>query len=524
MNVVLHAALVALAGVVTISAVAPQVAQGQPGTTVVESRLAQAIAELEQAAKQRIDAGQLPGLAIAVVFQDRVAYAKGFGRREMGKPEAVDADTVFQLASVSKPIGASVVAALVGEGKIGWDSRIGELDPAFEMYDPWVTRELTIRDLYTHRSGLPGHAGDKLEDLGFDRAQVLHALRHQRPASSLRTRFAYTNFGMTEGAVAAARAYGLSWEEASERGLYQPLGMTSTSSRFSDFQARTNKALNHKRVDGKWVQRYQRNPDAQSPAGGVSSSVNDMTRWMRMEMSGGKFEGKQIVAAAPLAETQFPQTITGVSRATGMPIFYGMGWDVNYDPEGRVRLTHSGGFALGAATRVILVPAEQLGVVILTNGEPIGIAEGLAQTFMDAALYGKSTNDWMALFSQAFKDPAVIGLEKYGDYSRPPAPGVPAMKDDAYVGGYGDNPLVGDIEIIEQGGGLALVIGPQRLTLPLTHYDRDTFTYATVGENAAGPAGVIFSMGAEGKALGLVIENLDREGQGQFKRLERTKN
>jgi len=142
---------------------------------------------------------------MAVVFQDQVVYAKGFGVREGGKPEKVDVDTVFQLASVSKPIGATVVTALVSERKISWDSKISDLVPTFAMYDPWVTREITIRDLYAHRSGLPEHAGDLLEDLGYDRAQVLYRLRFQKPDSSFRSHYAYTNFGMTAAAVAGSR-------------------------------------------------------------------------------------------------------------------------------------------------------------------------------------------------------------------------------------------------------------------------------------------------------------------------------
>ncbi len=127
----------------------------------------------------------------------------------MKAKEPVDGDTVFQLASVSKPIGATVVAELVGEQKITWDSKLSVLDPLFEMFDPWVTREITIRDMYAHRSGLPQHTGDLLEDLGFTRAQILHRLRYQRPESSFRSDYAYTNFGLTEAGVAAAKAYGL---------------------------------------------------------------------------------------------------------------------------------------------------------------------------------------------------------------------------------------------------------------------------------------------------------------------------
>ena len=158
------------------------------------------------------------------------------------------------------------------------------------MFDPWVTREITIRDFYAHRSGLPQHSGDLLEDLGFTRRDILRRLRYQRPNTSFRSDYAYTNFGMTEAGVAAVKAYGLEWEDASEEKLYKPLGMNSTSSRYADFLARPDKALGHVLINGKWVQKYKRDPDTQSPAGGASSSVNDLAKWMRLQLAEGKFE------------------------------------------------------------------------------------------------------------------------------------------------------------------------------------------------------------------------------------------
>ncbi|HEX4706445.1 MAG TPA: serine hydrolase domain-containing protein, partial [Candidatus Udaeobacter sp.] len=253
----------------------PLDAIAQEKSRVTSEQVTHAIREIETIAQKKIQENTVPGMAIAVVFQDKVVYAKGFGVRDVNTNAPVDADTVFQLASLSKPIGSTVVAELVGEGKISWDSKLSALDPAFEMFDPWVTREITIRDMYAHRSGLPDHAGDLLEDLGFTRAQILHRLRYQRPASSFRSHYAYTNFGMTEAAVAAAKVYGQEWETLCQEKLYKPLGMSSTSSRYADFVARQNKALGHVLVNGKWTQKFQRDPDAQSPTGGVSSSVND---------------------------------------------------------------------------------------------------------------------------------------------------------------------------------------------------------------------------------------------------------
>src|SRR5438046_9439764 len=225
----------------------------QEKSHVASDQVRDAVQELENLAEKQINANALPGLAIAVVFQDNVVYAKGFGVRDVNSKAPVDADTVFQLASLSKSIGSTVVAELVGEGKITWDSKLSVLDPTFEMFDPWVTREITIRDMYAHRSGLPAHAGDLLEDLGFTRAEILYRLRYQHPASSFRSHYAYTNFGMTEAGIAAAKTYGLEWEEAAKQKLYDPLGMTSTSSRYADFLARSNKALGHVLAAGKWV-------------------------------------------------------------------------------------------------------------------------------------------------------------------------------------------------------------------------------------------------------------------------------
>jgi CubicO group peptidase (beta-lactamase class C family) len=486
-------------------------------TQITPERMNQAVREVQKLCEIEIEQGAVPGLAIAVVFQDQVVYAGGFGVRNVNTHEPVNADTVFQLASLSKPIGSTVVAELVGEGKISWDSKISDLDPDFVMYDPWVTREVTIRDFYSHRSGLPDHAGDLLEDLGFTREEILHRLRYQKPDSSFRSHYAYTNFGITEAGIAAAKAYNTTWENASEQKLYGPLGMYSTSSLYAEFVARTNKALGHVQENGKWVQKYERDPDKESPAGGVSSSVNDLAKWLRLQLADGQFDGKRIVDEKALSVTRAPQILTGYSPLDGLPNFYGLGWNVRYDKEGRSRLGHSGGFALGAATTVQLVPSEHLGVVILTNACPVGVAEGIASTFTDVALYGKATRDWLALFKQVYSDPATVGVYLGADYSKPPASPAPTLANSAYFGTY-TNDFFGDIQIIEGGGGLAIIEGPHKLTFPLKHYDRDVFTYKTEGENAVGESGVTFTIGANGKAATVVVENLNVRGEGTFNR------
>ena len=252
--------------------------QAAPAADVTPQSVKLVLRELDRLVEQTLKKTGVPGMAIAVVCKDQVIHLKGFGVREAGKEERVDADTVFQLASVSKPMASTVLAALVGEGLIDWDDRVIDHDPGFRLSDPFVTREVTLRDLLCHRSGLPDHAGDLLEDLGHERAEVLRRLRFEKPASSFRSQFAYTNFGYTEAGVAGARAAGAAWEDLATDKLFRPLGMKSSSFRFADYAAVENRARLHFRAGGKWVARYTRQPDAQSPAGGASSTARDLSR------------------------------------------------------------------------------------------------------------------------------------------------------------------------------------------------------------------------------------------------------
>jgi CubicO group peptidase (beta-lactamase class C family) len=507
--------LAALIVSIPMSVGAAEPEKGTSPAGVTEARLQQAIELADRMAADQIAKNNGVGIAIAVVSKDKVVHARGFGLREAGKPETVDENTVFQLASVSKPVGATVVASLIGDGDITWDSKISDLDPSFEMYDSWVTRQVTLRDLYAHRSGLPDHAGDKLEDIGGDRALVLHRLRYQRPDSSFRSAYAYTNFGLTAAAVAAAKANGLTWEQASEEKLYKPIGMTSTSSRFSDFMARQNKALGHVMVDGKWVHKDQRQPDAQSPAGGASSSVKDMTQWLRLELGNGKLDGKQYVAEAPLVETRKPHMFTMYSPFDQIPQFYGLGMNVSYDDHGYLKLSHSGGFDMGAATCISMIPKEQLGIVVLTNTSPIGVPEAITASFMNVALYGKVEQDWLPIYRNVFDHM----LEAHGfDYAKAPAKVLPPMANESYVGTY-TNDFYGDLIIAQKNGALVMMQGPHKMEFATKHYDRDIFVYQPTGENAGRVwSGIRFDMGPDGKATSLVVEHFDEDGQGRFER------
>jgi CubicO group peptidase (beta-lactamase class C family) len=500
----------------------------KPGAILVEStpaptqgKVQAALGQLDGLAEQAMSRTNVPGIAIAVVSRDELVFLKGFGVREVGKPGLVDPDTVFQLASVSKPIATTVMAALVGDGVIAWDDPIIKHDPGFQMHDPWVTREVTLRDMLAHRSGLPDHAGDLLEDIGYDRDAILYRLRYEKSDSSFRAHYAYTNFGFTEAAVAAAKAGGRSWEELSAERLYRPLGMTNTSSRYADFAASTNRAHGHALSGEKWVAKYTRDPDAQSPAGGVSSSIRDMAQWLRLQLARGKLAGKQIVDAPALDETHIPQIVRTPPRNPMVERagFCGLGWNIGYDAAGRVHWNHSGAFALGAATSVSLLPGEVLGIVALTNAQPIGVPEAVSRSFLDLVLTGKVTEDWLDRYRRRF---AAVLAPDYPvlNYSRVPAEPSPALPAAAYIGNY-RNELYGDVEIAPAGGdgGLVLRLGPKQEPYPLRDFDRDVFGYEPPGENAAGPAAVVFTVGADRSATTLTIANLDRNGQGTFRRV-----
>ncbi|HEV2097654.1 MAG TPA: serine hydrolase [Stellaceae bacterium] len=504
----------AMAGMLT-----PQTVLAQASASVTRQTVDAALPKLQKVAEDAMQRTGIPGMAIAVVYMDEVIYLKGFGVRQTGKPEGVDPDTVFQLASVSKPIATTVVAAIVGAGAVGWDDQIIRHDPGFQMYDAWVTRQVTLRDMFTHRSGLPDHAGDLLEDVGYDRAEILYRLRYQKPDSSFRSHYAYTNFGFTEAAVAAAMASGMSWEDLSAARLYRPLGMNHTSSRFADFNTAANRAYGHVREGGSWIAKHTRNPDAQSPAGGVSASVRDLAMWLRLQLSGGKINGRQIVAAEALAETHRPQIIRSPPQnpAFDHAGFYGLGWNIEYDAQGRVRWGHSGGFDLGAATCVDLLPGQQLGIVTLTNAKPIGVPEAVNRSFLDLVLTGKVEQDWLTLYQQLMASALAPTYGTAIDYAKGPAQPTPALPPTAYVGRY-RNDLFGSLEIVVGDQGLWLKLGPQQQPYPMQHFDRDVFTYQPTGENAAGPSAVTFTIAADQKAASVTIENLDVNGQGTFTR------
>ena len=449
----------------------------------------------------------VPGVAVAVVHDGEIVFAEGFGVRNVDAGDTIDADTAFQIASLSKSVGATVITREVGEGTIAWDDPIVDELPGFELADPYVTERVSYADLYSHRSGLPPHIGDTLEDLGYDRAEVLERLRYA-PLEPFRAQNLYTNFGITAAGQAAANAAGVTWEELSAQNLYEPLGMANTTSSYQEFLARDNRADLHVQQEGEWQNLNTRDPDAQSPAGGVSSSVNDLARWMDLILADGMYEGEQFIDAAALSEMLTPHSPSGAPPRTlaSRPGTDLLGFNSGVTSTARVQFSHSGAFAMGAGTNFQMVPAEKLGIVVLTNGSPIGVAEAIGSQFMDLALVGSLTQDWLTAY-QSVLTPLLKNDASLEDVPAPTDP-APPLADDAYAGTYA-NDYYGPVEVAAGSGGLVLRIGPDLTEYPLTPRDGNQFTWVAPGENSPGPSLVVFTpaLGGTGPTMEIVCLN-----------------
>ncbi len=481
-----------------------------------------ALTKLDAFAAEALQKTKVPGLAVAVVYKGQVVFLKGYGVRKLGDPAKVDPDTVFEIASVSKPIASTIVASLVGTGEVSWDDRIEALDPGFALSNPTATEQVTIRDMFAHRSGLPTGAGDVLEDLGYSRPEILHQIRLVPLAGQFRETYHYSNFGLTEGALAASLKTGKTWEEIAQERLYSKIGMHSTSSRYSDYENNPDKAALHYLQDGIYRNWFVREADSEAPAGGVSSNVRDLAKWVQLQLNDGAFDGEQIVDRAALDETHKPQICSSVpgpvapGQCPGNK-YYGLGWNVGNDTEGRRTLSHSGAFDLGTGTAVYLLPSEQVGIVALSNGTPVGLPESVCLSFLDYFRYGYAKNDYLAVLKPVFAAIVAETQDSSPDYSKLPPPQNPGSPGplSAYKGTY-VSPYYGKLRIDVERNQLILRLPPRGAYYELTHWDGDTFTYYFASENTGvARRGVKFLDG--GKQV--LIENLAIVNNGVFTKI-----
>ena len=394
-----------------------------------------------------------------MVFDDQTVITQGYGLKETGTTDTVDAETVFQLASLSKPVGGTAVAGAVGDEVLAWDDTITTYLPDFELSDPYVTDNVTVADMYSHRSGLPGSfAGNDLELMGYDQEEILTRLRYL-PLEPFRATYDYSNFGMTVGGVAAAAAAGTTYPELVQEELFGPAGMTSTSASYADYQARADKALIHAKVDGTFQAKFTRDPDPQAPAGGVSSNVVDLSRWMRLQLNNGSLDGEQIIDGDALDETHRRHMNSRAHRRpdpAAPPVRPRLGPLAErgrprpgaVGPLGRLHHGRRHHRAAAPPARPRCHRAHQRGSRRRGRGHRRRLHRHPAAT-------AAQTQDWASIWAERFAPittPPEIPV---------PANPVPAKADSAYVGAY-RNDYYGTVTITAKDGGLVMALGPRR--------------------------------------------------------------
>lgn len=362
---------------------------------------------------------EVPGIAVAIVKDGKVVVAKGYGVKKRGEAAPVDENTLFGIGSNTKAFTTAVLATLVDEGKIKWDDPVYQYLPGFQMFDPYVSHEMTIRDLITHRSGLGLGAGDLLfwPPTTFTRDEIVYKLRFMKPVTSFRSSFAYDNLLYIAAGQIIEYVTGKSWEENISERILQPLGMKTTNLSNQAFKPGDNYAWPHSTIGGQPLRAIDFIPmDNAAPAGSINSSVVEMAKWMLLQLNHGKFTDRsgQLFSEANSWEMWSAQTILPLGKDTG-PLAvlrskfaaYGLGWRLQ-DYHGRKLVGHTGGVA-GFVSRVMLVPEENLGVVVLTNSETRAM-ETILYHVLDA-YFGLPQTDWIAAF-KAVKEKATKEAEE----------------------------------------------------------------------------------------------------------------
>jgi len=449
---------------------------------------------------------QVPGLALAVVKDGQVVVAKGFGVKKLGESGPVDARTLFGIASNTKLFTATALGLLVDDGKIAWDAPVVRYLPAFQMWDPYVTRELTIRDLLVHRSGLGLGAGDLLwwPASTYDRKEVARRLRFIQPATGFRTAYAYDNvLYLVAGEVIEAIS-GQSWEDFVSSRILAKLGMKGSNVRHSAATGSGNIAATHAEVDGavRVIKPFE--SDNTNPAGGINSSAEDMAKWLLVQLAHGKLaDGSRLFSEATWRELTAivtPMQIADVPAelASLRPNFrgYALGLDIR-DYRGRKLLTHTGGLP-GYYSRVVMIPDIQLAIAILTNQEAEAAFESVAFHLADHYL-GAPATDWIDAFQRvvARLRSAQAATVNTAAAARNTAsrPSLPLAK---YAGTYVDV-WYGDIVITQDGEKLVMRFShTPSLVGDMEHWQYDTFAVRWRDRELRADAFVAFALNPDG--------------------------
>ncbi len=359
-----------------------------------------ALPAFAQLTESMVERSGVPGAAVAVIAGDTVMYERAFGLREMGRPELVGEDTLFQIGDVSSAYTTAMLAVVVAESELGWDQPVRAVWRRFRLHDRWATREASLRDLTAGRSGLPAQAGDELRAFGYGRAQILRRLRHLRPAAGFRTEHAPQAALVTLAATAAERATGMSWSQLVRERVLEPLGDRETTLTWRGFRRAADRATPHTRVGGSMVPQDPSDETVFAPALGVSASLRGLEVLARLHLNGGALGGVRVVPEVLLAQTMRPAASAAVSPDG--PRAAAPGWMLS-SFDGRLVASAEGGLASGSGAVMTLLPHDGMAVIVLANAHPEGLALGraLARTLVDLAVLGMPQEEWLGVETAA---------------------------------------------------------------------------------------------------------------------------
>jgi CubicO group peptidase (beta-lactamase class C family) len=480
----LAAALVLLAGA------APLAAQRAPADPQPS------IAELDAYVARAVRDWKVPGLAIAVVKDDSVVLAKGYGVREQGKPDAVDAGTRFAIGSTTKAMTALALGMLVDEGKVRWDAPVITYLPGFRLADPYATREVTVRDLLTHRAGL-GNADLLWAGAELPLDTIMRRIGTLRPAYSLRAGYIYQNIMYAVAGEVVRAASGMPWDAFVKSRIFVPLGMTATEATLATLAGQPNVAAPHAEIRDTLRVITNRPVDPVAPAGSVWSSVGDMAKWMRFVLDSARVGGKRLVSAEVYQEIFSPQQVAPTSMYPTMTVVrphfftYGLGWFL-HDYAGEAVAMHTGSID-GMSAIIGLLPDRRVGVYVLANRDHAELRHALMYRVFD--MYrgsgGPSARDWSAelrtLYGRAEESARAAQRQQEAQRVANTRPTLPL---DRYVGTYRE-PTFGDVAVTMRDGALHLAYG-RGYAGRLEHWQYDTFR-ARWSDERSDPSPAVFS-------------------------------
>lgn len=423
--------------------------------------------------KQALEDFNVPGVAIAVVTGGEIVYAEGFGFRDLEAKKPMTADTLFAIGSTTKAMTATLLGMLEDEGKLDWDEPLRNYLPTFRLSDRMISERITPRDLVTHRSGLPRHDLVWYNNNEGTRAEIVERLVHLELSADLRERFQYNNLMFMTAGYLAGQLTGKTWEEAMRERLFEPLGMMRTNFSVAQSQKDDDFAYPYHENDEHQIERIPfRTIDLIGPAGSVNSSVNEMSRWLLFNLSGGLVGERHIINPATLADIHSPHMTTGatperpeISQGT-----YGLGWAID-TYRGHRRVEHGGGID-GFITSVMLFPDDDLGVVSFNNGES-GISSLISQHAADRML-GLEPMDWLGEAKE--KREKALGVEEETKKKKEAtriAGTQPSRALTHYSGDY-QHPGYGLLKIAIVDGALELTYNG--IVAPLEHWHYDVWS------------------------------------------------